>query len=506
MTGFAKLTIRVGLVVLATLAVARALLYLAYAWYRIPSTLEIFHLEAKMVYLAWRVQHGLVLYPDWQFYPHNSNFFGPLYFVAVGAIGRLTGADQGELYRIGRLATIASTLAAAWLVGRAAGRRYGPGAGVVAGLLAIGAKPLFGFGVMVRPDVAGDLLGFAGFLLATGRPSRGRMIVGVAMLVAAVFTKQTTAVYGLAAVLGLLLNGRWKAAGILAAGCAAATAAIVGVVTATVEPRFAVDLLGEADSPRAIGDWLFLLANFRRDAPELILLTIVGIVLWLARPRRDLPLAALAVVQLATSLVASMKLGADFNYFLGLRLVAALAAGGLWGLAVAAIRDPIRGRWARKLAIAATLTATSWTLWPSTRDTFFYAVQAREFLLDVEPRATIVLNRLTRVLDPPGLRYLTDSGPLALRQGERAPFVDPWLFRMLTVTGRIRPIVLRDRIAAGEFGLIVTTADLLQPGYDGYSFGLPPELAAAARGRYRPAGRVGNFFLYTPRDPSPPWP
>src|SRR5690242_5748800 len=85
-------TVRLLLGLLAFEGAARAVGYLAYALFTIPISYEIWYLEPKMVHLAWRVQAGVGLYPDWTAYPHVANFFGPVYFGLVGLLGRAAGA------------------------------------------------------------------------------------------------------------------------------------------------------------------------------------------------------------------------------------------------------------------------------------------------------------------------------------------------------------------------------------------------------------------------------
>ena len=49
----------------------------SYALFTIPISYEIWYLEPKMVHLAWRVQAGVGLYPDWTAYPQLYWWEGP---------------------------------------------------------------------------------------------------------------------------------------------------------------------------------------------------------------------------------------------------------------------------------------------------------------------------------------------------------------------------------------------------------------------------------------------
>lgn len=204
----------VALLLLGLTSLARALLYLAYVYFQARTPLEAFHLEPKMVYLAWRAQQGLAMYPDWHDLPnYESNFFGPLYFLVVGWMGKSTGAGLRQLYLLGRAVTVASGFVGAGIVGIAAGRRYGKGAGLVASWQSLGAAPLAGFGVVSRPDLMADTLGLGAFLLAIGPPGKKmwRLMAAGVLMVLAVMTKQTAGVYLLAAGLGLAAGGRKRA-------------------------------------------------------------------------------------------------------------------------------------------------------------------------------------------------------------------------------------------------------------------------------------------------------
>ena len=438
---------------------------------------------------------------------------------------------------------------------------------------------MVGFGVMTRPDVLADLLGLAGFLLAVDRRGRWRAVAGGALLVASAFTKQPAALYLGAAVLGLIADGRWRRGLVLAASTAAATLAIVAVVTLTVEPRFAVDLLGERETPWAPDDWRVLLWRLMKLAREVPVLTAVGLLLWAVRPGRDplvagaavallslstagllvstggyeglgrellgavragrwfeatgplalaafpavmglawaaverdrprdRPLAVLAVVLLVGSTVSALKFGADLNYFLAPRLSAALAGGALWG---AAARLADRGHGAgvggpRRAAVAAAVLYLAYGLTPGIQH---LDGQYREALvysrgLDVPGFRKAMAERrsVERIAGKADVLVLSDSGTFNARLGVRAPFVDPWLFRVLVTTGRVDPVLIRRRLENAEYDLIVTTKDFYEIGdiYDRYAFGLAPELAELARRRYGPAGEAGGQFLYVPRE------
>jgi hypothetical protein len=473
----------------------RALCYLAYAFAQWPTPLEAFHLEAAMVHHCWRVEAGRRLYPPWTDGPYVANFFGPCYFLAVGLAGRVARAGLDGLFRIGRGVTFASGLLTTLVVAGSVGRRHGRGAGLAAGVLSLGSAPLFGFGVMVRPDVPAELLGVSGFLLI-GPGARWRTALGSALLVLAVLTKQTAAVFLLAAVATLLALGRGRRALAVLLGCLVAIGGIVAAVTVGPEPDFAPCLLGEVRTPFDLGHWLTTLGRLVRLAPDLLVLPLAGLVLWGAGRAEDRKPAILTLVLLGAGLVTSGKKGADLNYVLSLRVVAALATGALWG----AVQDPAARNPRGLLALLVLATVS---LVPGTDLAAHQALQARRQALALASpagRAALHAYRdLFRMAEDPGVRLLTDCGLVALHQKERAPFVDPWLFRMLVETGRIRPTRLRRDLRSEGYDLVISTADWNGPEYASYSFGLPMDLVEEARDHYTLVGARAGLFVYAPR-------
>jgi hypothetical protein len=92
----------------------------------------------------------------------------------------------------------------------------------------------------------------------------------------------------------------------------------------------------------------------------------------------------------------------------------------------------------------------------------------------------------------PEVKLLTDVGVIAVRQGDRAPFVDPWLFRMLEATDRIRVDSHVRRVADRDYDWIISSANLDDPASLFNPFALPLPLIEAARGRYRRVGGLAD--------------
>jgi hypothetical protein len=474
---------RLLLYLLLAMGVARMVLYFVYAAALLPTPLEAFDLEAKMVLLAWRVQRGLSLYPAWWDYPHVSNFYGPVVFVLEGLLGRLFDADVRGLFLIGRAVSFASSLLTTLVVGVWIGRRYGRGAGLAGGVLSLGSRPMYGFTVMARPDAPAELLGVAGFFLSGSRSRRGRL-AGVALLILAALTKQTAGLFLVLAALATALEGERRRALCMLGGGLAGLLLLVVAINSLAEPYFVVSLLGESAAPWDFATWRMMLLRVAEASPDLLFMPVVGLVLWIGGRPRDLRAATLTVGLLAFALGLSGKVGADVNYYLSLRVAEAIAVGTLWH-AVHAVAGRSTARRALLAATAATavvlqgpglLAATSNAVLAWQRHMFFESPAGHALLLGYR-------GAIARARDP-DFHLLTDLSLIDLYRGERAEFGDPFLFRNLVESGKIRPKTMLDRIESQYYDMIISSGDLNDPRYGSRGFRLPMILAERARVRY----------------------
>lgn len=490
---------RLLLGLLFAVAAFRACAYLFYAATELRNPLEAGYLEAKMVLLAYRAQIGVSLYPRWHDYPHVTNFFGPVYFGLVGLLGAALGADIPALFSIGRAVTFISALSTTGIVGWVVARRHGRAAGLTAVLLIVGVYPMNGCSVMVRPDALAELLGLSGFFL-TARRARGAQFLGGVLLVLAVLTKQTSALYLAAAVLALAFEGQRVRACWLLAACSVALGAVVLGVTVFVEPNFAASLAGESQTPWTSHTMVSNLVEIIRCSPDLLLLPAIGLYLWLATAPRDVRPATLAIVLFVGSVLAAGKLGAAANYYLGLRAVEGLAAGAFWQ---AAGEAKGRARWVVLTTGAAVLV----TLALGAGGEAVAALRAGRtagFIASPAGRSYLRVHEAVyeKARDPKA-RLLTDSGMVDLHQGTRAAFGDPWLFRVMVETGRIDPVLMKERIETQYYDMVVTETDLTLPKYAHYDHRMPMVLAERVRAHYEPLGSLGGLFFYVRRGKMP---
>jgi hypothetical protein len=484
-----------------SLGVLQGLLLLRYCFASISSPLETGYFEAKMIYLSQLARDGKELYPDWHLGPYESNFFGPLYFLVVGGVGRWweTGGFE-SLVPIGRWLSLAGAWSTSLWVGLFLRRRLDLASAYVGALFTWGSAPLIVFSVMNRPDTTANSLGSAGMLLCLSGGWQ-RTVIGAAVLLAAGFTKQTAGAYLLAAAAGMAACGRRKEAIVLLLGCMGAGIGIVWLLSAGVWPHFLESLLGEGGTEFRPADWLAMLARLARRAPLLIFAVGAGGWLWMRRPRQA-DLAAASLVLTLFCAVTAGKLGSDLNYFLPMTVVGGLACGCLWRSTSDAVAT---GRIVRTSAVVciAAIACTAIGVWDALEQSN-RAVRLREFL--ASPAGKAYWNEyqglFARAADP-STRMLTDSGLLALHQRGRAPFIDPCLYRMLSMSGRVDPQLLVADILSGRYNLVVLTVDVKSTTYDEYPFGLPPVVADAVRRRFRKAGVSAGLHVYVLNDAGP---
>ncbi len=485
-----KHSCRLGLGILIILAALRAVFFLLYCVDRVGFPIEVHPLESAQVHLSWRVQTGQSLYPSWESYPHISNFFAPIYYWWTGGLGRLIDADLEGLFFLGRVTTVSVNFLTLLTIGVFLRRRYCTSAAVLGIVMGLGTSPLYGFAVMVRPDVMADFLGLAGFLLVAGSHPRA-IVLGGMLLVFSGLTKQTAFSYLFASVIACWLvptlrRFRWMLVG----ECLALLSVFV-LALQHFEPNSLESLLGEGKTAFSLRQSFRVFEHLMRTSPDLVFFGMAGIAAWITSKETDL--AVLAIVTLVISFVSSAKTGSDLNYSLGLRAVEVLAFGKLWHSALADHRLP-----------AYVLTLGALILLPSlghARDQFSQTRRAISYWKTEEGQENLrAYRRVLAIAEDPDLEILTDSGIVALQQRGRAPFVDPWLFRMLVHTGRIDPIVMAERVRSKDYDLLILTSELYTSPvpYERYEFGLPVVLARAAKGRYQLIGHQAGFFVYRP--------
>jgi hypothetical protein len=478
--------------------VLRTALFLAYAGIVLPSPRPAFQLEGVFVHFAWRAEHGRAMYPEGDGYPYTVNLVAPFYSRLVGAVGRLVHADISGLMHVGRTVSFLASLAAAAIAVAFLYTRQGRLAAMAGASFALGSAPMVGFAVMTRPDALADLLGLAGFLSACYvRGSRRSAVAAGILLGLACLTKQTAGVYVVAAALALWVDGRDGRRSILVAATAAATTGLIVALAAVGgEPQILASLFGQTAVPLDGGQRLGVLRLLARTSPELPWFAVLGCWLWTSGPFREPKLAVLAVVLLGAAFVTSAKLGSDLNYFLGLRFFEVVVVGTLCRALVG--RAPARS-WQPLGILAVGLLLSLPSVWHvagalrcAEREASFRRTAAGQ-----QAAGRFQVYRMAA--ENPAFTLFTDSDRLAVYQGDRAAFVDAYLFRLRVTEGHLHPSELIGRIASRRFELIVLSADVNAPSYGSYFWRLPPDVTAAVREHYLLRETGGGFYVYAPK-------
>lgn len=192
--------------------------------------------NSVLVYHARHVQAGQPIYTDFRELPHVVAPYGPLVYLIPGYLGRITGADEGGLFKIGRsvslLATLVSAGCVAFLLRRAANTRW---ALVLLFTAVFLSTPiLWPVGMAYRPDAPVMCLVLLG-LVVFARQREGRWwYLAVVPFVGAFLFKQS-AIVGPGAVFVCLLAARRPARAlgwlVLSAGCFGLAFVVLNVAT-----------------------------------------------------------------------------------------------------------------------------------------------------------------------------------------------------------------------------------------------------------------------------------
>ena len=475
------------------LVLARAAGYLVYVYEQLPTPREVGDLESKFVHLAWRVQAGVRLYPPWRDYPHVTNFFSPGYFLVVGRIGSLAGAELQGLFLIGRAVTVACALATAVVLWWVVRRCDGPVAGVLGAIASLAPPPMMARHSWSGPTpwpncwVCSDFFWpWPQFKIASCRcrhPGRGDL---------------HQADRGRLPDRGLARRGcfgRARAGGDHVGGGVAAVGVVVAVVN-VFEPMFVSSLLGEGKTRWDFGEWASQLLELGTSA----------------RPvhrtharTMDLALRPAPTAHPGHLVAGCLRIGPDHGCQAGLGtqlLYEPPHRGGDGDRRDLRERPgspgPVSGQahrdadWSRAVSLVPGTILSVRNAWLSRLDARFYSTtEGQRFL--------VAQREYFRLAEDSSVRLLTDSGLLQLYQKAGAPFVDPFQFRHMVNSGQIHPELIRKQLQNEFYDLVITTSDLNRSAYETSTSSFPEVLAQSARVHYVAARRELGLFIYIPR-------
>jgi hypothetical protein len=306
-------TILVGFALLAQVPV-----FLRHAQVLVSYRYDLDQGEGYDVWAAWQFWQGQPLYTSNEHWPYFSTNYPPVYFALLGPLLGWLGLAIG----VGRALAATATLLCALVIALAA-RAFARDAlaAAFAGLLFLASTYVFHVGALARVNPLMCLLAVAG-IACLARPSGWRLPLGLALLVCAVFTKQTALDALLAAVVFLALRD-WRLAGRALLGCALVGVLGVGLLQWSSDGAFLLNTVTGNANPW--DGWQAL--DYMRNFVGLHLVVLVGAVLGL-RLRRDTRPSIYAPF-LAVSAIAALgagKWGAGESYFLETLAAACIAS------------------------------------------------------------------------------------------------------------------------------------------------------------------------------------
>jgi hypothetical protein len=416
--------------------------------------------------------------------------YPPFYHLVV-LLGRsLSGADILAVGRaVSALAAVLSGVASAGLIWRVVGGTRGALAGMlVGGLLPISEMPAIAWSGLMRVDGLAVALGLVGLWIggrAAVSPSARRW--AMAVLVLAVYTKQTMILAPLAFLAGLAWVDRRAAWGALGFGFLVAVPPLL-VLMAMSDGRVVLHLLvinvtNRFDAgfiPAVLGNMRYALATGAIAAGMLLICAVLNRTQRpdLRDPRHfTLLLLCLNVAFMTVNIVALAKSGSGNNYMLG----PLYAVCPLVGVALA---WTMRRNWHGLLApvLAAALLGQFWRSPP------FPPLSA---LAEAPRRAVLEAVRATDG------NILAEDPSILLRAGRRYDF-EPAMMTELASTGWWDEHDFVSAIQTHRYALLVLEGE---DGDEYYDARFTPAMRAAIRTAYPRIERLGNFRLRRPREP-----
>jgi hypothetical protein len=470
-------------VVLAVAVSSLAILVVA----GIPCTRDITIPEGSIVYSIKACAEGGSLYRDYRRPPYATTPYTPLYYLLAALPVRLAGTRDAvsTAYFSGRILTLLCCLLSLVMVGTLARRAGAPRPGAFCAALLLTTCPvLFLFGISCRPDFLALALTLAGLSCFLARPTLGGTLLTSACFTAAFFAKQSFVAGFLAVFLGCLLRGSWKLAGTLLVCQLVGTMALSTALNVWTNGLYYANVVGANVAPPAWEQpFRFFGAFYLGQGALVVFFGVVG----LRRLRRGrgwanivLPLYAVLALWLAT--VASVKPGADHNYFIEPLFATAILAGrGLsraWCLVQH--RPYVRRRFVRLTLVLSVPM-----------------IVALVHLAVVSPTIAVPAEQVLRALDAvPGDILFGDAG-LAVRSGRPVLLLDKFNCAYLANAGQLDPAELIDRLQRHEIAAVLLDQSSVNETFNGQVW-WPPGVAQAVAEHYRFREVIHGQYLYVP--------
>lgn len=280
--------------------------------------------EAAVVVRAEEVARGETPYHDWVEWPHGFAPYGPLTYYTTGLAARLAGGD--DLFTttrlIGRIQSqlaLAGLLALSVLLLRRMGLSWAWSAYGIAAALAW--EPLFGYVVSFRPDAPQVFFALLALYVASGGggESRPRSLLALAALYVSLWFKATS--WGMLAAMSFWL---WRGCGGTRAATRLALFVLAGLIPVLLlnrmwEGRLWMNLVGSLDNGIDLENFALITSKLTLGAWFILLFGgSVAALQWMRAPMESprFLLALGTLCSLAATLVTTLKVGADSNYYL----------------------------------------------------------------------------------------------------------------------------------------------------------------------------------------------
>ncbi len=441
---------------------------------------EINDSEGVVLNQAWRLAHGLALYPPVDHSPYILSVYTPLYplvvswFLDVESIGFFAA-------RLLSLMSFAGIGIAVFFILRTLTQsRWWSFAGTV---LILCSGHLQSWATLCRVDMLGIFLSLAGLWCYVARRRGIGLIAAYLFCLAALMTKQTLLAAPLAILIDRILCNRRR--GIIEAGAFFATLAIAFITLQIAsDGHFFGHAFYYVATPLSAAQLMLYLRQIAFGYPVLL----IGITILLATPlrrERDLRwLLAYVALGLGAGLT-TLKTGAAENHWLEFIIAATLCFAVLGARAPRILASP--PSW-KPLLIALALLQLGLIL--LNQNLSLLAVRRADAYRSEEGQRIDDVVRST-----PG-PILTEQAGWAVRNGKAFLF-DAFSFTQMHYQERWDEQPLIDRLDDGEFSLILTQFDIRNPPAQKMQR-FTPNILATIQKRYRLQKRIGTWHVYAP--------
>lgn len=494
--GFSRLRGKYFEPLVFSLLIAKAAIVLVWLAMAIPVRGDLSFPEGALVARAADVAAGDSPYHDWRQWPHAFAPYGPLTYYVPGLLARAvdTRADLFPIYIVGRLVSAAALLGI-FVIGAAIVFRMTSSwvwAAVSVALMTQW-ETFLSYTISYRPDAPQVFLSLCALSMAIfSRVTLPRAILAWVLISLAWWFKALSVATPIVVLVWSVQDLPRRRGWALAAAILVANLAAVFIVNSLSGGLLLLNVLGSLDNGFDLANWARLL----RAAPWVnIVLLIAGLGFSVAIMRRPgenqsaRRLALATVLASCSSLMAYLKVGADINYLLEpvifSALVSTLLLWRLWSAAARQVRDSPRP--GRDLSLAALLLAGLWVTAPG-------LVTTRDDLTALARRwRPAPLERIVR--DDPG-PVLAFTPYLSLAARDRSVVLDYFQFRVLAQRGKLDPSSLHERVANGDFSLVIVEGSQEVVSEDYFT----PQFGRLLRARYVNVNLDSSIAIFAPRD------